>query len=1376
MTVDNSAYYDSYTGRYPIRRTVQFSLIPQGETQKWIDQYGFVSADEKRDEDYKELKKIIDNYHRDFIARALDSFKKAIDWNNLIEALEQFQQSNETDKPKARKELEKVQANYQSEIAEAFRKQDDFNSLFKKDLITKILPDSINDEDKNELLARFRQFTSYFTGFNENRQNLYSDEAKATAISHRIVNENFPRFYANCKDWERLNKLYHGFGLQVQDSIEKLDQDIDIAQYFEPKNYSLVLTQEGIDVYNMILGGGFDSSRKKVSGLNNLANECWQKARSNERNGSQSEGIEEQRAPHKIILQQLHRQILSENVSSWSQLFEQYKNDGEVYDALKTLNKELLQPRNEEVSFLDQVVDLFRKLKEFDPAVIQVRSNRFFSFSRTCFGDGFYLENAIASCVDEKLAPVQGLSASARNKWAKKEQRTLREIAQIVYAAEKSLKAKDADAIDLPNEQVWEILHVDNLIEDFYETRDEIVVREERLEEDLTGAKPDARKLMQKGELVQKIKAFLDSLLNYQRALQVFSLDANEERNPEFYAYYDSLRENWSIVPQIYDRVRNYVTQKPYSKEKFKLTFENPSFLNGWSLDKQDENYGALFLQDGKYYLGILNPNNKIKFESLHDAVEDKTEGVFQKVDYNLFPGATKMIPKCSIARNDVKNHFRKSKSDCSLDNEKFIKPLRIPYRIMELNYDMTADQPEKLKLKKYQVEYKRSTGDEAGFTEALADWIDFCLDFLESYRNTAGYDFSFCHGKEYKSLDQFYNDVDRTTYSLSLRDVSKRQIDQLISDGKLFFFQLYNKDFAEKATGKKNLHTLYFEALFSKQNLNETVFKLDGEAEMFYRPASIDSPFTHNVGEYVVNRTYIEVIDGKEERKSLKDYVHRELYEFANGKKAKSKLSKDAIRAIELGHYTPKEVTHAITRDKRFSQPQYSLHIPLTINFGTKPIGGRDNNSDILKSIKRDKDIAIIGIDRGERNLLYYSVIDQAGKILDQGSLNAINGVDYHEKLDLRERERNEQRQSWKSIDKIKDLKKGYLSVAVHEIVSLMLKHNAVIVMEDLNAGFKRSRTKFEKQIYQNFEKQLIDKLNYCVIKPKTQGTSDEASNRGEHRDLDAPGGVLCGYQLANQFESFQKLGKQCGSIFYVPAWNTSRIDPTTGFVNLFRAAELRYKNLQQVQSFFQRFDGIRFNKDEDWFEFTFSYSNFNTSGTSLIDEWTVCARDVELPIVVKDDNEGRWNRQNTKNETINIKNKLEGLFAEYGIDYKSGEDLIEAITSINHSGFYKELLQYFKTLIALRYSTKAGTTPAVDCIVSPVMNEASYFFDSREASPAFPQDADANGAYNIALKGLQIAKEFIDEATDAPWRVTYKKSNNEWLRFVQERAWKNQ
>lgn len=176
------------------------------------------------------------------------------------------------------------------------------------------------------------------------------------------------------------------------------------------------------------------------------------------------------------------------------------------------------------------------------------------------------------------------------------------------------------------------------------------------------------------------------------------------------------------------------------------------------------------------------------------------------------------------------------------------------------------------------------------------------------------------------------------------------------------------------------------------------------------------------------------------------------------------------------------------------------------------------------------------------------------------------------------------------------------------------------------------------------------------------------------------------------------------------------------------------------------------------------------------MIDEWTVCARDVELPIVVKDDNEGRWNRQNTKNETINIKNKLEGLFAEYGIDYKSGEDLIEAITSINHSGFYKELLQYFKTLIALRYSTKAGTTPAVDCIVSPVMNEASYFFDSREASPAFPQDADANGAYNIALKGLQIAKEFIDEATDAPWRVTYKKSNNEWLRFVQERAWKNQ
>lgn len=71
--------------------------------------------------------------------------------------------------------------------------------------------------------------------------------------------------------------------------------------------------------------------------------------------------------------------------------------------------------------------------------------------------------------------------------------------------------------------------------------------------------------------------------------------------------------------------------------------------------------------------------------------------------------------------------------------------------------------------------------------------------------------------------------------------------IDKLVDEGKIYLFQLYNKDFSPHSNGTPNLHTLYFKMLFDERNLEDVVYRLNGEAEMFYRPASIkyDKP-TH--------------------------------------------------------------------------------------------------------------------------------------------------------------------------------------------------------------------------------------------------------------------------------------------------------------------------------------------------------------------------------------------------------------------------------------------------------------------------------------------------------------------------------------------------
>ena len=142
-------------------------------------------------------------------------------------------------------------------------------------------------------------------------------------------------------------------------------------------------------------------------------------------------------------------------------------------------------------------------------------------------------------------------------------------------------------------------------------------------------------------------------------------------------------------------------------------------------------------------------------------------------------------------------------------------------------------------------------------------------------------------------------------------------------------------------------------------------------------------------------------------------------------------------------------------------------------------------------------------------------------GKILEQKSFNVIHGFDYHESWSQREKQRVAARQAWTAIGRIKDLKEGYLSLVVHEIAQMMIKYQAVVVLENLNTGFKRVRGGIsEKAVYQQFEKMLIEKLNFLVFKD---------------RAMDQEGGVLKAYQLTDSFTSFAKLGNQSGFLFYI-------------------------------------------------------------------------------------------------------------------------------------------------------------------------------------------------------------------------------------------------
>lgn len=582
-----------------------------------------------------------------------------------------------------------------------------------------------------------------------------------------------------------------------------------------------------------------------------------------------------------------------------------------------------------------------------------------------------------------------------------------------------------------------------------------------------------------------------------------------------------------------------------------------------------------------------------------------------------------------------------------------------------------------------------------------LSKIIEFYKRSLEIHPDWNEFGFKFKESGEYNDIAEFYNDVANQGYKINFVNISKKYVNNLVEKGELYLFEIYSKDFSKYSKGNQNLHTMYFKMLFDKNNLKDVVYKLNGGCEMFYRKASIkkDKP-THPANEPIKNKN-------------------------VQNPKKESIFSYDLIK------------------DKRYTENQFYIHIPVTMNFKEKSNYSK-LNTEIREQIVNTKNNYIIGIDRGERNLIYLCVIDEEGKIIEQESLNSICSgqnnnyvVDYHNLLDEKEKERLKSRQSWKTVNNIKEIKEGYLSQVVHKICEYVFKYDAIISLENLNNGFKNSRVKIEKQVYEKFETALIKKLSYLVLKEKLPNEI---------------GGVLKAYQLAS---IDTKNSIQNGLLFYVPAWNTSKIDPTTGFVNLF---SIKYENIEKSKEFISSIDSIRFNDKESLFEFSINYDKFKNGVKDVKKKWMLCSYGTRIKIFRNPEKNSEW-----ENKEINLTDEFINLFESYKIDFKY--NLKEQMLSQTEKDFYDKFLHLFKMMLQMRNSVTGSVD--IDYILSPVKNKDGNFFDSRKKVKGLPLDADANGAYNIARKALMIVKKLknSEDLDKCSLAITEK----EWLEYAQ-------
>lgn len=177
--------FTNFTQQYPLSKTLRFELKPIGKTLEHIKAKNFLEKDATLAESYQQIKPILDDYHRDFIEQALQDID-LIELSNFQTHYLALKQNKNDDK--LRKALEKSQEQLRKAIVKQFKKDEQtktlFESLFAKELfgsnkehgnlVNWIIQKEGEQSPKIALIQQFIGFTTYFTGFYENRKNLYS--------------------------------------------------------------------------------------------------------------------------------------------------------------------------------------------------------------------------------------------------------------------------------------------------------------------------------------------------------------------------------------------------------------------------------------------------------------------------------------------------------------------------------------------------------------------------------------------------------------------------------------------------------------------------------------------------------------------------------------------------------------------------------------------------------------------------------------------------------------------------------------------------------------------------------------------------------------------------------------------------------------------------------------------------------------------------------------------------------------------------------------------------------------------------------------------------------------------------------------------------
>lgn len=1344
--------FDQFTQKYALSKTLRFELKPVGETLKNMREHIYNGKndydsdlqtflhDQDIEDAYQTLKPILDSLHEEFINTSLiSSTARKIRFLEYFEAYRERGNDTKTDEKSVlsgiennlRKEIGKTYLEWAKSFIEQAKKFDGIVDevldikeewddekktkwLFKKknfELLTEpgilvFIENSLESMNVNEqkkidikkALKVFKWFFTYFSGYSTNRKNYYTiDKEKSTAVATRIVHENLPKFCDNII-------LLYGYEKTLKDGskreYKKKEEYLGIYTFLKSKNIETQIKDaesgEMIELYDItedIFDISFFSSCLSQWGIENY----------NRIIGHYNAFINLYNQAHKkdekftklLQFKELYKQIWCGKKWNWiksithdtdAQIIADTNHTWETISVEHILNLakkagELYfkqsDSTNEGIKTVPDFLDWLKKQKDWN---------------------GIYWSKSAINSISNIYFP----------NWESIKQAMKGDKTLVSYDKKREEQIKIHEAVELSG--LFSILDKE---ESWKEEGIFFKANITKKLEDSEWNEEENKKRVHRRELIKNATSPSQALI----ALIVDFIEENMKNFLDWSNVILSLPEYSS--PESKEAIKSWMDMALSVNQAIRYFRVKESKTKGETLNSELVSIltNLLDAKNATWFEWYDLLRNYLTKKPQDDTKENKLKLNFENStlaagwDINKEKDNTCVILQdpqwktyLAVMTQDKKTVFQKEKSEWKWKNKTTISnPLyevnggeswkKMDYKLLPGPNKMLPKclMPWKEQKKYGATEEVLSIYKWGSFKkwentfniEDLHKMIDFYKEGLKKYTDWQVFDFRFKSTSEYEDISQFYLDVEKQWYKLSFQSINKTILDILVENGDIYLFEIKNQDSNDWKweNHKNNLHTIYWKTIFESVNNRP---KLNGQAEIFYlKPLSPDKlkKKTDKNGEKILNKHGKEVIDGY-----------------------------------------------------RFSRERFVFHCPITLNFC---LDTKKFNEAINSELSPKSDIYFLGLDRGEKHLVYYSIVDQNEKMIDQGSFNEIwpddKKVNYHTLLTEREWERMESRKNWQTIGNITKLKEWYISLVVHEIMEKLKLNPWFIVMEDLNTGFKRGRQKIEKSIYQKFELSLAKKLNFVV---------DKSAKLGE------VGSVTNALQLTPPVSNYGEIEnqKQVGIMLYTRANYTSQTDPATGWrktIYLKTGSEGNIKE-QIVNNFSDiGFDG------QDYF---FRYSD----KTGKL--WTLYSGKNGKSLV-----RFRGKRGIEKNEwsieKIDIVSMLNGIFS--GCDKNRSllsqiiDEWVEIFKPImsdgkEYSGTSWDALRFAIDLIQqIRNSGDTTRWEDDNFLLSPVRDQQGNHFDTREQKEGLPKDADANGAYNIARKGI-IMNEHIRANSD--------------------------